>query len=866
MKLKHASPILSGSLLLVVCLCGGLVRGQDCNSNGVDDALDIARGTSRDCNANTVPDECDLVDERIQFEIALRYEVGHNADEIVGADFDQDGDMDMAISVRADDPGYGIVIMRNDGSLQFEKMDFVLTEEAGGPERRPLGLQGADLNGDGQLDILAQLRVSAEIAWTLSRGDGTFTEPAFLHTGAEQVRFMATADIDADGDVDVIASSRWGNTLTTILNDGGGGLTVAGRLTVVQSGHVLAEDFDGDGDADIAVLSRGEEETTPGTLKVFTSAGDGTFGPPVTHAVGSVAGRIDGRIAAADLDGNGALDLVVGNRFSGEVSLFFGNGDGSFAGAKNYSGGLAPEFVALADLDGDGDLDIAATGESPVHAGPEDLAILLNEGGASFSGPARYPIGEHKQPICIHATDMNGDGHIDVVVNNYWSGDVSVFQNSGAGTFEHVGEHRVSHGGNHDMLIHDLDGDGDLDVATASLIYNGALSVLENVTAEGFNRGCGEFVRGDVNMDGAVSAADIIMLRRFLFQGLFHPPCEDAADVTDNDLLTLCDAIAILDALSTPDWSVRLPMPSPEPGIDPTSFYDGGGDNYGSCSGNMRPEHPLGCAHYEITPPQDSSDVIAIGSIDALPGETVEVPVILTTSVPVDALQLVLEYPLDLLEIDPEGVSFAATYFDRFDDVRPMGVLTVHPEAGVATLLLAGNLILPGAEIQPGTDIVVAWLTVTVSPDAVPGTALEIEPKNGPDGEGIGPYRLRNELVSEGSARFLSSRPQTELGILNIVGDQAFFARGDANGDWHVDISDPVHTLNALFLGGSASDCPDAADANDDGAVDISDATMTLNFLFLDTVTSLPAPHPGVGIDPTDDTLTCSRQPLPAGR
>ena len=85
--------------------------------------------------------------------------------------------------------------------------------------------------------------------------------------------------------------------------------------------------------------------------------------------------------------------------------------------------------------------------------------------------------------------------------------------------------------------------------------------------------------------------------------------------------------------------------------------------------------------------------------------------------------------------------------------------------------------------------------------------------------------------------------------------DEPIFHRGDSNFDGGVDISDPVATLNFLFLGGPSASCPDAADANDDGNFDISDASYALNFLFLGG----PAPPaPGqvtCGPDPTDDML-----------
>ena len=94
------------------------------------------------------------------------------------------------------------------------------------------------------------------------------------------------------------------------------------------------------------------------------------------------------------------------------------------------------------------------------------------------------------------------------------------------------------------------------------------------------------------------------------------------------------------------------------------------------------------------------------------------------------------------------------------------------------------------------------------------------------------------------------------LGLVRGI-SAAPFLRGDSNGDGILDLSDPVNTLEVLFVGHGQLLCDDAADANDDGAVDISDATNTLLFLF---VGGEPPPSPGpaaCGQDPTNDALSC---------
>jgi hypothetical protein len=94
--------------------------------------------------------------------------------------------------------------------------------------------------------------------------------------------------------------------------------------------------------------------------------------------------------------------------------------------------------------------------------------------------------------------------------------------------------------------------------------------------------------------------------------------------------------------------------------------------------------------------------------------------------------------------------------------------------------------------------------------------------------------------------------------------DGALFTRGDSNGDARFDISDAVHVVNWLFLGGPTSPCLDAADANDDGRLDLSDTISIVGFLFQGG----PAPRmpfPDCGADPSADALSCLAAPEGCG-
>jgi hypothetical protein len=834
----------------------GRVHGADCNANHRDDLEDISSGASQDCNANAVPDECELSKEAIAFERTQPFETGQSSS-LVTEDFDGDGDLDMVLAEldawAPEEPGPkpAIVFLRNLGlGLFADPVRHPL-------KNKPYTVHAADLDGDGDRDLLAIFPEDNSVGVLLNRGDGTLENPVLYaghpYSGVREVM----ADLDGDQDLDIVAPSwfydlsTWTYDFSILFNRGDGTFDPGPKVAIDRARYFKFADLDGDGDLDIALDTAGVPESPDGALIILLNDGAGGFPAQETHA----AGQYPHELSVADLDGDGDSDVVVTCDVPSVIAVFKNRGDGRFDAAPSLIPGHKPTLVTTADVDGDGDVDLLSAAGGLLND-PVDIALFINRGGGTFAAPTRYGVGA--EPSQIEVRDLNGDGLPEILVLNYFSGNLSVFRNRGGGAFEDGVKQPIRFSGSVDMRLADLDADGDLDVATAAL-QQSSLVILQNVTGGAFAHGCNDFRRGDVNTDGVVSISDIVMLRRFLFEGNTFPACLDAADATDNDVLTVCDAVAILDVLfRNPGWQASLPAPSPEPGRDPTPLAE---PSYRCDTSNLGATGPLGCLSYDAEPPEETPDVIRIGDVDGIPGAPVKLPVYVTSSVSVDALQLVVSYDPDILEIAPEGaLSFESTYLDGFEN--PFGMLTPLSDGHLFLAALAGNLLLPGSEVPPGDEVLVAWINARVKDDAPPGL-VSVDPTNGPDGAGTGPFHLRNELTHKGSARFVSLIPRTVGARLNIVGDQSLFVRADANGDWKVDISDAIHSLRALFLGGPDMACKDAADANDDGRLDISDAVFTLEYLFSGTRKPLE-PFPDPGTDPTEDALRCFRASPPA--
>jgi hypothetical protein len=112
----------------------------------------------------------------------------------------------------------------------------------------------------------------------------------------------------------------------------------------------------------------------------------------------------------------------VANQYGHDVSVFLGNGDGSFQAARSFAAGNAPAFVvAVGDFDGDGWLDLAVPNSFSV-------AVLLGNGDGSFQAPLRFGAGN--RPVSVAVGDFDGDGRQDLAVANQNSNDVSVLINN----------------------------------------------------------------------------------------------------------------------------------------------------------------------------------------------------------------------------------------------------------------------------------------------------------------------------------------------------------------------------------------------------------------------------------------------------
>jgi len=317
-----------------------------------------------------------------------------------------------------------------------------------------------DVNGDGNPDIvLAKGRHWPLVDRVLlGDGHGGFPTAHALGTASDRSYSGHLVDLDGDGDLDVVISNDRPDPKLVYLNDGTGHFRPGPAYGEAEwpTRNATVVDLNADGLADIVVANRTGDR--PGASYICYGKGRGQF----DAACEKFATESATTIAAADVTGDGLVDLIVPHRDGGQSHVYVNGGKGTFAGAARVPFGPAAANIrmsAAADLNGDGRQDLVTIDEKT------GVAVYFGETGNRLSAAVPIGLGD-KAPYALALGDLNGDGQTDIVVG-YIEARPAVFFNDGSGRrFTPVlfGDAR---GTAYGLAIGDVDKDGRLDIAVA---------------------------------------------------------------------------------------------------------------------------------------------------------------------------------------------------------------------------------------------------------------------------------------------------------------------------------------------------------------------------------------------------------------
>ena len=264
---------------------------------------------------------------------------------------------------------------------------------------------------------------------------------------------------------------------------------------------------------------------TDNTVSIFLGNGDGTFSAKTDFMVGNGPASV----AVGNFNADSNLDIVTANQTDGTVSVLLGNGDGTFAAHQDFPVGKNPVSVAVADVNGDGHADLIVANQDD-----NTLSILLGNGDGTFQ--PQTTIGTGLAPTQVIASDFNADGKVDLAVVNQNSNTVSVFLGAGDGTFPTRTDYATG-AGPIALAAGDLNGDALIDLAVANKADDTVSVLLGNgdgtfgpQTPFPTSNGPDSVVIADFNEDGrpdlAISeqSSNTVSLLLGLGAGQFAPP------------------------------------------------------------------------------------------------------------------------------------------------------------------------------------------------------------------------------------------------------------------------------------------------------------------------------------------------------
>lgn len=316
------------------------------------------------------------------------------------ADVNDDGRLDL---ITANENSSILALLVNRG-VAFAS---IASPELGGTAS---AVAAGDFDGDGPIDLAAALTSANQVVFLHGNGDETFAAPVAVAVSNPVALAVGTFNDDAQPDLAVV--SRTQNAVRILLSESNGFSAGAAIPVGEQANGVAVVDVDRDGRDDLVV----SHET--GAVRVIRAGDEGFSQTALVSVAGSAA------VGARDVNGDQVPDLLVAASATPSVSVFAGNGDGTFAAPTMFVVTPAPAALAAGDFDGDGRYDIVATGTHPAVATNQGPGTARRGDGngdqrvnaadfVAFAGTVRRGREVAIESLAAASVDANGDGVVN---------------------------------------------------------------------------------------------------------------------------------------------------------------------------------------------------------------------------------------------------------------------------------------------------------------------------------------------------------------------------------------------------------------------------------------------------------------------
>jgi len=340
-----------------------------------------------------------------QFTAPLSVPIPQTAEEVTIGDVNNDGLPDfLALNEYLYPNNYNLldlVVILNNGDGTYKTVTQYF------PTLSARVMTAGDVNNDGLLDIIVYDDIGRTLIPMLGDGHGHFT--ALSPVAVQQFPTslgLHVADINGDGNLDVLlVSSVPGAVAEIFLGTGDGNLVPGPAISSpILSYQTILKDINGDGIPDIVTV---DQNTF--IIKTYLGNGDGTF----SYKWESTPPIIGYAMASADFNGDGIPDLLTADGGNNVGHILAGNGDGTFTTSYTFHSayGYLGE-VGTGDFNGDGKPDAFFYSD----LGGSSVQVALGKGDGTLEAPYTS-IGQGTYYPSPLAVDVNGDGLSDILLN-----------------------------------------------------------------------------------------------------------------------------------------------------------------------------------------------------------------------------------------------------------------------------------------------------------------------------------------------------------------------------------------------------------------------------------------------------------------